>query len=50
MKQAYIVFSDRIIMLRLRSQPVKVNLIQVHAPTTDKSENIAEDFYRPLDR
>lgn len=40
--------SDRVIMIKLRGSPFNVNLIQVYAPTSDKSEEVIEDFYAQI--
>ena len=41
--------SNKIILLKLKSQKIDVNLIQVHAPTMDSNENAIQEFYKDLD-
>lgn len=36
---------DRIIMLKLRGHPFKINIIQVYAPTNDKKEEKIKQIY-----
>lgn len=38
-------YSDRVILLKLRGNPFNINFIQIYAPTTDKSEEMVEEFY-----
>lgn len=46
---SYISLSDRIIMLRIRSRPVNINLIQVYALTGDKNNDVIGEFYKDLE-
>ena len=41
--------SNRIILLKLKSQKINVNLIQVYAPTMDSNKNAIQEFYKDLD-
>ena len=41
--------SNRIISLKLKSQKINVNLIQVYAPTMDSNKNAIQEFYKDLD-
>lgn len=40
--------SDRIIMLKLRGTLFNINIVQVYAPTAEKSEEEIEDFYSQI--
>lgn len=40
--------SDRVMMLKLQASPTAVNVIQVYAPTADKSDQEIETFYEEL--
>lgn len=42
-------YSDRIIMIQLKSQNGKTNLIQIYAPTADKADQEIEEFYNGID-
>ena len=44
----FIPVSERIIYVQLDSGPIKTNIIQVYAPTSDKSEETIELFYHDL--
>ncbi|XP_055387849.1 craniofacial development protein 2-like [Condylostylus longicornis] len=37
--------SDRVMLLKINAKPLTLNIIQVYAPTFDKSEEEVEDFY-----
>ena len=41
--------SNRIILLKLKSQKIDVNLIQVYAPTMDSNKDAIQEFYKDLD-
>lgn len=43
-----ILYSDRAILLQLEARPRNINIIQVYAPTTDKSDQEIESFYDHL--
>lgn len=45
----YIPHSDRVMMLKLRGHPFDLNIIQVYAPTSEKSDDIIEQFYEEID-
>ena len=47
--KGYLAVSNRIILLKLKSQKIDVNLIQVYAPTMDSNENAIQEFYKDLD-
>ena len=47
--KGHLAISNRIILLKLKSQKIDVNLIQVHAPTRDSNENANQEFYKDLD-
>lgn len=40
--------SDRVMLLQIRAKPVNLNIVQIYAPTADKSDNILEEFYKDL--
>ena len=44
----FVPFSDRLMLLQLKSNPININLIQAYAPTADKSEIEIERFYEEL--
>ena len=44
----FIPISDRILLLQLKASRQNVNIIQVYAPTADKSEDIIEEWYDQL--
>ena len=41
--------SNRIILLKLKSQKIDINLIQVYAPTMNSNKNTIQEFYEDLD-
>ncbi|KAK4873205.1 hypothetical protein RN001_015234 [Aquatica leii] len=41
--------SNRVILLQLKTQIGKANIIQLYAPTADKDDNELESFYREVD-
>ena len=41
--------SDRIIMVKIRGQPLNVNIIQVYAPTQDHADEEVEVFYEKIE-
>ena len=45
----FVPLSERIVMIQMNTTPVKLNIIQVYAPTADKPEEIIEDFYNDVD-
>ncbi|VEN37907.1 unnamed protein product [Callosobruchus maculatus] len=45
---SYSSIMDRIILIKLDTKPVKLNIIQVYAPTTSASEEFVSDFYNKL--
>ena len=40
--------SDRIVMIKLNTKPVPLNIIQVYAPTSDCDDEEIETFYNDL--
>ena len=42
-------YSNRILMIQINTNDKKVNIIQVYAPTADKTDNEIESFYEDLD-
>lgn len=46
--KSFIPRSDRMLLLQLHSTPVNVNIIQVYAPTAEKSDELIEEFYDQL--
>ncbi|XP_072392530.1 uncharacterized protein [Diabrotica undecimpunctata] len=46
----FIPLSDRAMLLQIRSSPFNVNIIQVYAPTADKSDDILEEWYEDLQK
>ena len=42
--------SERVIMIKIESKPVSLNIIQVYAPTADQEEEVIEEFYEQMDR
>ena len=44
----FLPYSDRIALLQLQTRPIKVNIIQAYAPTSDKSDEEIEEFYEHL--
>lgn len=46
---SFIPYSDRVMMLKLKTDKGNMNIIQVYAPTADKEEAEAEKFYTELD-
>ena len=49
MYKDHLAVSNRIILLKLKSQKIDANLIQVYAPTMDSNENAIQRFYKDLD-
>ena len=47
--KGHLAVSNRIILLKLKSQKIDVNLIEVYAPTMDSNENAIQEFYKDLD-
>ena len=45
----HLAVSNRIILLKLKSQKIDVNLTQVYAPTMDSNKNVIQRFYKDLD-
>ncbi|XP_055384420.1 uncharacterized protein LOC129614059 [Condylostylus longicornis] len=45
----FIPHSDRTMLVKLSAKPVNINLIQVYAPTADKSDEAIEEFYHDID-
>ena len=45
----HLAVSNRINLLKLKSQNIDVNLIQVYAPTMDSNENAIQEFHKDLD-
>lgn len=41
----FVPISERILLIQLETYPVNITIIQVYAPTADKSKNIIEQFY-----
>lgn len=48
MVKSFLPISERIMLIKLNGQPVDINLIQIYAPTADKSEEELEEFYADL--
>lgn len=44
----FIPISDRVVMIQLQTNQTRTNIIQVYAPTTDKSEEELELFYNDI--
>lgn len=42
--------SDRIIVIQINSKPVKLNIVQVYAPTTGSPDDEIEQFYEELNK
>ncbi|XP_055387971.1 craniofacial development protein 2-like [Condylostylus longicornis] len=40
--------SDRALLLKIKAKSISLNIIQVYAPTADKSDEIIENFYSEL--
>uniref|UniRef100_A0A8D9ASD9 Craniofacial development protein 2 n=1 Tax=Cacopsylla melanoneura TaxID=428564 RepID=A0A8D9ASD9_9HEMI len=40
--------SERVMLVQLRATPVDINIIQVYAPTTDRSDEELEEFYNSV--
>ena len=47
--KGHLAVSNRIILLKLKSQKIDVNLIHVNAPTMDSNENAIQEFYKDRD-
>lgn len=45
----FVPFSDRCLLLQLSGTPFNVNIIQIYAPTADKSIQELENWYKSLD-
>lgn len=45
---AFIPHSDRTMLIKLKSHPVNINLIQIYAPTADKPDIEIRNFYREI--
>ena len=45
----YWTISDRIMLVKLKGKPFDISIIQVYAPTADKSEEEHEQFYNDLE-
>ena len=41
--------NDRVIIVKLRSTPFDIGIIQVYAPTADKDDTAVEEFYENVD-
>lgn len=41
----FILVSERVIVLQLEARPVNINIIQIYAPTTDKSNEEVDELY-----
>lgn len=48
--KAVVPISDRVILIQLHGQPININIIQVYAPTADKSDEDLELFYQQIDK
>ncbi|CAB3246819.1 unnamed protein product [Arctia plantaginis] len=46
----YVPRSDRVMLLQLNTKPIKTNLIQVYAPTSESTEAECENFYKDLEK
>lgn len=46
----YRAINDRIIMIRLRSNPTNINIIQVYLPTTDARDENVDEMYSQLEQ
>lgn len=44
----FIPYSDRMAILKLKTNPVDLNIIQVYAPNADCSNDEIESFYNDL--
>jgi len=42
--------SDRVMLLTINAKPIMLNIIQVYAPTSDKSDEEIEDFYADVNK
>ena len=42
--------SDRVIVMKLKGNPIDWNIIQVYAPTSNSTEEELEEFYQELDK
>ncbi|XP_030754464.1 uncharacterized protein LOC115881196 [Sitophilus oryzae] len=43
-----VAYSDRIILLQLSARPMNINILQIYAPTADKAEAEALEFYEQI--
>ncbi|XP_055390541.1 craniofacial development protein 2-like [Condylostylus longicornis] len=41
-------YSDRIMLMKINAKPVKLNIIQIYAPTADSSEDEIEELYEQI--
>ena len=46
--KGHLAVSNGIILLKLKSQKIDINLIQVYAPTMDSNEHAIQEFYKGL--
>lgn len=43
-----VLFYCRMVSLQIKGEPMKINLVQVYAPTAENLENEIEHFYKQL--
>ena len=46
----YWAISDRVLMVKLQDKPFNISIIQVYAPTQDRSDEEIEEFYFEIQR
>lgn len=46
----FVPLSDRCILLQIKGNPININIVQVYAPTADKSDSEIEKFYEDIDQ
>ncbi|XKL66229.1 hypothetical protein PGB90_009649 [Kerria lacca] len=45
----FFLISERVMILRINTKPVRLNVLQVHTPTTDKPVGEINAFYEEID-
>lgn len=46
--KSFLPLSERIMLIKLKGQPIDINLIQIYAPTAERPEDELEEFYADL--
>lgn len=46
----YVPISERILLIQMNTTPIKLNILQVYAPTAEKEEEEVEEFYEEINK